>query len=128
MGLAIPALKEMLDRYSGNCTCDVYILGGSIGGMGVWNMLSAYPGYFKGAIPVAFDTPKGKVDMYVGTRILSVVGGNDRRRDIGRSKSFVEKLTKQGGQARLDVEDGWDHRQTCEWSFTPEHLSWLFAE
>lgn len=126
MGLAIPALKEMLDKYSDNGTLDVYILGGSMGGLGTWNMLSAYPEYFKGAMPVAFDTPKGKSDKYIGTRIYSVVGGNDRRRNIGKCKSFFDKFTKRGGHGKLDVENSWGHRQTCEWSFTPERLDWLF--
>lgn len=126
MGLAIPALKELLDKYSGNGNKDIYILGGSMGGAGTWNILTAYPGYFKGAMPVAFDVPKGKVDKYLTTRIYSVVGGNDRRRNIGKDKSFFEKLTKQGGNAKLDVENSWGHRQTCEWSFTPERLAWLF--
>lgn len=126
MGLVIPALKEMLDRYSDNGTRDVYILGGSMGGLGTWNMLSAYPRYFKGAMPVAFDTPKHKVDKYLGTRIYSVIGGDDRRRNVGKCKSFFEKLAKQGGQGNLDVENSWSHRQTCDWSFTPERLDWLF--
>lgn len=81
MGLAIPALKELLDTYSDNGNKDVYILGGSMGGAGTWNMLAAYPGYFKGAMPVAFDAPKGKADKYLTTRIYSVVSGNDRRRN-----------------------------------------------
>lgn len=128
MGLAIPALKELLDKYSDNGNKDTYILGGSMGSAGTWNMLLAYPGYFKGAMPVAFDTPRSGVDKYLGTRIYSVVGGNDRRRNIGKSKSFFEKLTKQGGNARLDVENSWGHRQTCEWSFTPDRLAWLFEQ
>lgn len=67
-GLVIPALKGFLDKYSDNGRKDIYILGGSMGGMGTWNMLSAYPGYFKGAMPVAFDTPKDKIDKFIGTR------------------------------------------------------------
>lgn len=126
MGLALPALKELLDTYSDNGKCDIYILGGSMGGLGTWNMLTEYPGYFKAAMPVAFDTPKNKVEKYLETRIYSVVGADDRRRNIGKCKSFFEKFAKQGGEAKFDVENTWGHRQTCEWSFTPERLSWLF--
>lgn len=126
MGLAIPALKEMLDKYSDNGTQDVYILGGSMGGLGTWNMLAAYPGYFKGAMPVACDTPKDKSDKYLATRIYSVIGGEDKRRNIGKCKSFFEKMTKQGAQAKLDIEPTWTHRQTCDSSYTPTRLAWLF--
>lgn len=127
MGQAIVALKEMLDKYSDTGKRDIYILGGSMGGLGTWNMLDAYPGYFKGAMPVAFDTPKNKIDKFIVTRIYSVVGGNDRRRNIGKCKSFFEKFAKQGGVGKIDVENSWGHRQTCEWSFTPERLRWLFS-
>lgn len=126
MGLAIPALKEMLDKYSENGSLDVYILGGSMGGLGTWNMLEAYPGYFKGAMPVAFDSPKRKADKYLGTRIYSVIGGEDKRRNIGKCKSFFEKMTKQGAQAKLDIEPTWTHRQTCDSSYTPTRVAWLF--
>lgn len=68
-------------------------------------------------MPIAFDTSKGNVNKYLTTRIYSVIGGNDRRRNIGKSKSFFEKLTKQGGNDRPDVENSWGHGQTCEWSF-----------
>lgn len=127
MGSAIPALKEMLDKYSDTEGTEVYILGASMGGLGTWNMLSAYPGYFTAAMPVAVDTPSGKVDPYLETRIYSVVGGDDRRRNIGKCKSFFKKLTEHGGEAKLDVENSWGHRQTCEKSFTPERLDWLFS-
>lgn len=125
-GMVIPALKEMLDKYSENGKSSIYILGGSMGGLGIWNMLYAYPGYFQGAMPVAFDTPKGKADKFVGTKIYSVIGAYDRRRNIKKCKSFFEKFTKQGGKAKFDIENSWGHRQTCEWSFTPERLKWLF--
>lgn len=126
MGLVIPALKEMLDLYSDNGNLDIYILGGSMGGMGTWNMLSAYPGYIKGAMPVAFDTPEDKIDKFIDTRICSVIGGNDRRRNFSKCKSFFEKFRKQGGNANFEVETDWGHRQTCESSFTPARLAWLF--
>ncbi len=126
MGIAIPALKEMLDKYSDNGARDVYILGSSMGGLGTWNMLDAYPEYFKGAMPVAIDTPKGKSGKYLNTRICSVVGGNDHRRNMGKCKSFFEKFSQRGGQGKLAVEYRWGHRQTCELSFTPERLDWLF--
>lgn len=128
MGSALPALKGLLDKYSNNGAEKIYILGSSMGGLGTWNMLSSYPGYFAGAMPVAFDTPKNKVEKYVGTKIYSVVGRDDKRRNIGKCKSFIERLNKHKGKAKLDIENSWGHRQTCEWSFTPQRLHWIFEE
>lgn len=27
----------------------------------------------------------------------------------------------------MEVADGWDHRNTCEWSYTTPRLDWVFA-
>lgn len=128
MGLAVPAVKTLADKYAADSSGGVYILGGSMGGNGVWNMLSAYPGYFVGAMPVACNTPRSKPALFKMTRIVSVIGGNDRKRDFGKIKSFFERLNQQGGYGEVDVENSWGHRQTCEWSFTPERLDRLFNQ
>lgn len=124
----IPALKALTDRYANGSDAKVYVMGGSMGGNGTWNMLTAYPGYFTGAMPVACNTPKGKPERHVATKIYSVVGGNDRRRTIGDIKSFFRKLEEKGAVVKLDIENSWGHRQTCEWSFSPQRLDWLFSE
>ncbi len=122
----IAALKALSDKYniSGNAQC--YILGGSMGGYGVWNMLTAYPGYFAGAMPVACNTPKIAPENYTATRIYSVAGGNDRNRNLSAIQTFFNQLEAIDGEgARLDIEEDWNHRQTCEQSFTPQRLAWL---
>lgn len=126
MATVIPVLKALTDKYANDGNAKVYVMGGSMGGNGTWNMLTAYPGYFTGAMPVACNTPKGKPERYVATRIYSVEGGKDRKRNISDIKSFFKKLEETDAVVRLDFENSWGHRQTCEWSFTPERLSWLF--
>lgn len=122
----IPALKALTDRYANAENAKIYVMGGSMGGNGTWNMLTAYPEYFTGGMPVACNTPRGKPERYVTTRIYSVVGSNDRKRKIGDIKSFFRKLGEKGAVAKVDLENGWGHRQTCERSFTPERLDMLF--
>ncbi len=127
-GDLLPALKALADEYRVEAGSRCYILGGSMGGYGVWNMLSAYPGYFTGAMPVACNTPKTPAENYADERIFSVVGGKDPQRNISVIQTFfsrLETVTRSG--AKLDVESGWNHRETCEWSFTPQRLSWLFS-
>lgn len=127
-GNLIPAVKLLIDKYSLGGNKKVHILGGSMGGYGVWNMLTAYPGFFSSAMPVACDTPEKSPESYRNTKIFSVVGGNDPRRNIEKIKSFFEDLSEQGIDAKVDIEADWNHRQTCEWSFTPERLDWLFGK
>lgn len=126
-GEMIAAVKALADRYSA-AGGSVYVLGGSMGGYGVWNLLEAYPGYFTGAMPVACNTPRVAADRFAATRICSVVGGEDPQRNIAAIRSFFARLAAVDGKgARLDVEDDWNHRETCEWSFTADRLDWLFS-
>ncbi len=123
----LPALKALTDKYSIAEGTESYIFGGSMGGYGVWNMLTAYPEYFSGAMPVACNTPKVLAENYLGTRICSVVGGNDPQRNINAIQSFFNRLDASDGKgAKLDVENDWNHRETCELSFTSQRLDWLF--
>ncbi len=126
MGIAIPALRALADKYSAGKCSPVYILGASMGGNGVWNMLTEYPGYFAGAMPVACDTPKYKPEIYDSTRIISVIGGDDKKRDFNSILSFFNRLKMNGPQAEVEIVDRWGHRQTCEWSFSPARLDRLF--
>lgn len=124
----IPAMKALSDKYNIAGKSESYILGGSMGGYGVWNMLTAYPEYFSGAMPVACNTPKAPAENYCRTRIYSVVGRNDPQRNINAIQSFFNRLEASNGKgAELDVENDWDHRETCELSFTPQRLNWLFT-
>lgn len=126
-GDLIPALIALSDKYNVAEESECYILGGSMGGYGVWNILNAYPGYFTGAMPVACNTPKSPAENYVGSRIYSVVGGNDTNRNINVIQSFFDQLEASDGKgAKLDKEKDWNHRETCEWSFTTQRLKWLF--
>ncbi len=123
----IPALKALADKYNTSERTESYILGGSMGGYGVWNMLTAYPEYFTGAMPVACNTPNAPAENYLGTRIYSVAGSNDPQRNINAIQSFFNRLKASDGKgAELDVESDWNHRETCEWSFTTQRLNWLF--
>ncbi len=122
----LPALKALSDKYKTDESSDCFILGGSMGGYGVWNMLTEYPEYFTGAMPVACNTPRTPAENYSDTRIYSVVGGKDANRNINYIQSFFDRLdecTEKG--AKLDIESDWNHRETCEWSFTPQRLEWL---
>lgn len=125
-GTAIPVLKALADKYSANGKSEVYILGGSMGGYGVWNMLTAYPEYFSGAMPVAGNTPV-EFGKFTSVAILSVVGTDDPRRRIDEMETFFRRLAENGGTARLDIEQGWSHRKTCEECYTQERLAWLFS-
>lgn len=128
-GEYLPAIKALSEKYIIAEGSESFILGGSMGGYGVWNLLTAYPDYFAGAMPVACNTPRIPVENFGATKIYSVVGGRDANRNLDAIQSFfsrLEAISLKG--AKLDIEYDWNHRETCEWSFTPERLKFLLSK
>ena len=123
-------LKALIDGHilQGEAEAErIYILGGSMGGTGTWSMLSAYPGLFAAAMPVAGNPSGCRIENVSGTPVLTVMGSSDRIMDIGLVSQFVEKLVESGGEAVLETQEGWTHEQTCTQSYTDARLNWVFG-
>lgn len=123
-------LKALIDEHilQGEADAErIYILGGSMGGTGTWSMLSACPGLFAAAMPVAGNPSGCRIKNVSGTPVLIVMGSSDRIMDIGLVSQFVEKLVESGGKAVLETQEGWTHEQTCTQSYTDASLNRVFG-
>ena len=106
----------------------VYVMGGSMGGTGTWCQLSYFPNFYAAAMPVA-GSPKDLVAANVAaTPVYTVMGTADNIMSIPDVEAFKTEVETAGGLVTLDIEDGWTHANTCEWSYTAERLAWLFAQ
>lgn len=122
------ALKAMIDaNLSTVDTSRIYAFGGSMGGVGVWSLLSTYSGLFAAAMPVASDPMRVDLKSALSTSIYSVVGREDMRRDIAFTENFVATFKEAGGTIVFDIEEEWDHATTCQKSYTDARLAWIFA-
>ncbi len=124
-------LKGLLDSYVNRGIIDtsrIYAFGGSMGGSGTWGLISAYPGLFTAAMPVAGNPRRAEVKNIVPTAIYAVMGSYDRLMDVEPVETFIKSLIDTGGSAVLDIEEGWDHRKTCTESYTESRLQWVFAQ
>lgn len=126
VGPMLGVLKAMIDMYVAD-NKDVYIFGGSMGGTGTWNMLSAYPRLFTAAMPVAGNPSKCDADNVAATPVYTVMGTSDRIMSVETAADFVNELNAIGGITRFDVEEGWTHEMTCIQSYTTERLDWIFS-
>ena len=125
-----PVLAELVGQFRGDSSSPAYIFGASIGGVGTWNMLSSYPGLFKGAMPCA-ASPEGCDPGAVAlTRIYTVMGTEDTWAPIEKSgmQEFLDRVKEAGGDCRYDVGEGWDHETTCMNCITKERLDWVFGK
>lgn len=124
------ALKALIDEYAFDGTIDtnrIYIMGGSMGGSGTWNMVSSYPNLFAAAMPVAGNPAKCNALQVATTPIFTVMGTADEIMNISTVTDFCNQLRSAGGEVEMETEEGWNHETTCIKSFTTARLDWIFA-
>lgn len=124
------ALEYLIKSEMVSQEVDAYILGGSMGGTGTWNMLSTFPHLFSGAMACA-GNPKGCSAVNVAkTPIYAVMGSADKimKPEVVNLQDFLDEVGKAGGKYEFDTEEGWDHETTCKQSYTPARLAWLFTQ
>ena len=129
-GPMLYVLKRMIESYTAKESVDensVYIFGGSMGGTGVWSMLSEYPGLFAAAMPVAGNPSKSIAENVAQTPVYTVMGTADRIMSVTTASDFIDRLNALGDDTRMDVEDGWTHERTCIESYTTPRLNWVFG-
>ena len=115
-GPMLGVLKSLIDKYVGDGIADknsVYIFGGSMGGTGTWSMLSAYPGLFAAAMPVAGNPSKCDADKVASTPVFTVMGTSDRIMSVETTSDFINELNARNGITRFEIEEGWTHEMTC---------------
>jgi len=106
----------------------IYLAGQSMGGLGVWALLQAYPEKWAGAVVLA------SFDNFTNTRGLARVpvwifqGEADMTVPVGLVREMVKQLKKAGGQPRYTEYRKAGH-DVWEKAFAePELLPWLAAQ
>ena len=105
----------------------IFILGGSMGGTGTWNILSAFPHFFAAGMPCAGNPSRASADSIALIPVYTVMGTADNIMSIPTVDTFMMQLNSRGATYRYDVEQGWTHQQTCIESYTTTRLDWLFS-
>ena len=128
-GPMLGVLKALIEEFKDDRVDDyrIYILGGSMGGTGTWSMVSAYPGLFAAAMPVAGNPSKCIAGIVAKTPVFTVMGTADKIMNVETTSNFINELNFLGGTTKLDIEEGWTHEVTCIQSYTTERLDWIFG-
>ena len=130
LGDELGVVRALIKNYTDNGQADasrLYVMGGSMGGTGTWNMIANYPDIFAAAMPVA-GNPTGLDAMKASkTPLYTVMGTSDRIMSVSAVQDFLKKMDSYNAVYKIDVENGWTHENTCEKSYTPERLTWLFG-
>ena len=129
LGTMQDALASLLQSYIERGVADadkVYILGGSMGGTGTWNMLANHPEIFAAAMPVAGNPSGLNAEAVAKTPLFTVMGTADKIMKISNVEDFLRDMDAYNAEYKLEIEDGWTHEDVCKKSYTDERLDWLF--
>lgn len=118
-------LDKVADEYKVNKD-EIYITGFSRGAIGTWNLVNAYPGYFKGAMPVSCC---GNINAnnFKSTRVLAISGSTGQDAGyINCMQANVDKILAAGGVARKITYNRYGHGETQMKMDYQEAFDWLF--
>ena len=103
----------------------LYLVGASMGGYAVWQMLMSDPGLYAGAIPICGGGMYWNAARLKNLNIWAFHGKKDCVVLCEESIKMVESINKCGGSARLTILDNYKHNA---WTYVyncPEPFSWL---
>ena len=107
----------------------ISLIGYSMGGIGIWDMIARYPGIFAAAVPIAGDLNPESARSLVDFPIWAFHGERDksvRNENTRRVNALMRQLG--GGKFRYTELPGVGH-DSWKAAFTePELLPWLLAQ
>jgi predicted peptidase len=106
----------------------IYVMGQSMGGAGVWNVITNRPQFFAAAViccgSVSSDDGTGSID----TPLWNFHGDSDQAVPVSVSRDRIAARRRAGGHPLYTEYAGVDHN-VYEWAFTePELVKWVFAQ
>lgn len=132
---SVAQLDDMIGDLSARYPVDLdrtYIAGHSMGGVGCWKMLAAFPGRFAGALICA--APRPSLDDSAVERIKDVPiwifhGAKDDAAPVGDAREMVNRLERVHGRFRYTENAEDDHGTILGKAFGPaEVYDWLLEQ
>jgi predicted peptidase len=122
---------EIIDALSREFKIDkhrLYVTGQSMGGGGVWNIVSNRPKVFAAAVPLCGSVTPDDGTAALGTSVWAFHGDSDKTVPVSSSRDRIAAIRKAGGHPLYTEYAGVDHN-VWEWAYTePELPKWLFAQ
>jgi len=106
----------------------IYVAGQSMGGAGVWNLITHRPNDFAAAVICCGSHTVDDVKPAARLPLWAFHGAADASVPVAESRTRIEALRKAGGQPFYTEYGGVDHN-VWEWAFTePALIGWLFGQ
>lgn len=106
----------------------LYVIGLSMGGHGVWDLISRKPAMFAAAIPICSAGNPDKAKLLVNLPIWCFHGDADPLVSVKYAREMMAALQKAGGHPKYTEYPGVGHNSYVNAFKEPELLPWLFAQ
>lgn len=105
-----------------------YITGISMGGFGVWHLISSQPEMFAAAVPICGAGDPEFADKLTDIPIWAFHGKKDRNVLVEGSRRMIEAIRSEGGDPKYTEYPDKAHHIFSDVKHTPELLDWLFSQ
>lgn len=129
--LPLFATLELLDWHCARYPVDparIYLIGLSMGGYGVWDLLCRLPERFAAAVPICGGADENVVAVARHVPIWAFHGRRDDVVPVGRSQRAIEALRATGGNPRYTEYPEAEHDSWTAAFAEPDLLPWLFSQ
>jgi predicted peptidase len=127
---------ELVDEFVQTHPIDrsrIYLVGLSMGGFAVWDLLARHPERFAAAIEIAGGAPREIASSIKSIPVWVFHNEGDTIVPVSRADQVVEELKKSGGNVKYTrypkpLPPIWDHDSWTAAFLEPDFFSWLFAQ
>ena len=127
---AMTMVMELLDDLVLDYPIDperIYLMGISMGGYGVWDLLSRCPRRFAAAVPICGGADVNQASAIATTSVWAFHGGCDTTVPTSRSRDIVAALKRLDAPVEYTEYPGCGHNSWSPAIEEPKILPWLFS-
>jgi len=106
----------------------LYLIGVSMGGHGVWDMMTKFPKTFAAAVPICAAGEPAKAARIAALPVWCFHGAADPTVSVEYARKMVAALRQAGGHPKYTEYPGVGHDSYRNAFKEPELLPWLFAQ
>ena len=127
MQLSIGLLNKLIFSYNID-TNRLYVMGISMGGFAVWDIISRMPGKFAAAVPICGGGDENSAVKIKNIPIWAFHGDKDKIVNVNRSRNMIEVIKNSGGNPKYTEYKNVGHGSWNNAFNEPDLLQWIFSQ
>jgi len=125
--LTVTLIEELKEKYPIDQT-RIYVVGLSMGGFAVWDIMCRYPGKFAAAVPICGGGDIAKAGLLKDIPIWAFHGSNDKVVKVTLTRNMINAIKASGGKPKYTEYQGIGHDCWIKALKEKGLLEWLFNQ